>query len=655
MMLSKSKRINDALEVMGIKNEEDVLYHLPRTYADFSLTTLDNLQNKQRLVMRGKLVSNPTFTRGRKVTMVSFSCVSNDSHFFRVTAFNRPYLLKTLNFNDVYTIIGSYDEAKKTVNLVNIVKGEMNEQLKPIYSLPLGLENHLYINLVERVFKNIENSIKNVIPDNLKNKYRLLDKKEALRSVHQPKKWEDVHNGLRTLKYEECLLFALQNLLIREENQLIIDNKENRIPLFKVNDFIRSLPYKLTKDQINAIREIVLDMNSKKIMYRLLQGDVGTGKTIVALIAIYSATLRNDQAALMAPTDALAKQHYQTICNLFKGKLKVALLVGSLKESERNETLKKIKNHEVDIIVGTHALFSKDVEYNSLGLAVIDEQHKFGVNQRLLLSQKGERTDLLLMSATPIPRTLAMTLYGDMDISTLKEFPFKERFVETKIVSYDSPSIKEHIEDALKNGSHVFIVAPLISFQEERTSVEKLFAEYKKIYGDRVGLLHGQLDDLTKDQVLNDFYKNERPILISTSVIEVGIDVKDATLMIIYDASSYGLSSLHQLRGRIGRDGKKAYCLLVDEDQEKLEILTKSNDGFVIAEEDLKMRGPGDMNGLRQSGLPSFTYVNIINDIRIFETARNDAREILNQDKNRCSSIVKMAYKLTKGNKFTNV
>ena len=386
-------------------------------------------------------------------------------------------------------------------------------------------------------------------------------------------------------------------------------------------------------------------------MYRLLQGDVGTGKTLVCFVALYANHLRGDQGALMAPTDALARQHYANAVKLFKGtKLKIALLLGSTPASEKKQIKDDLKEGYIDIVIGTHALFTKDTIYSSLGLVVIDEQHRFGVNQRIALASKGEHADLLMMSATPIPRSLALTLFGDLDISTLYTFPSTKRDVKTVIVKSDSEKVFKAVDYALSNDKQAYIIAPLIDFSEDgRFSVEQLYAKYAFRYRSAVGLLHGKMKQEEKEEVLDKFYKGEIKVLVSTQVVEVGIDVKNANTMVIYDATHFGLASLHQLRGRIGRDGSQSFCLLVsnDEDVDKLDILTKSEDGFVIAEEDMKQRGPGQLTGIKQAGIPEFAFLNVVDDYKIFIVARDDAKDILkNKNDKKYQWIIKYATSL---------
>ena len=638
MMLSKSNRINLALKKMNIFSFKDVLLHLPRRYEDLHLTHENCLKDKERIVFKGRLASDVSLKRFKNISISKFSFVTSLGNVFFIEAFNRPYLSKQLNRNDIYLLVGLYDSKKNKINLVSINKYDENNvsYIKPIYSLPSTMENYEYVALVERAFKNIpHNEFLNVVPDYFMKKYRLINKFDALELTHKPKDYNDIRQGLRVLKYEECLSFSLKNLLIREENSKLTYEEKVHFPIEKVEEFISSLPYKLTNDQRTSINEILSDMNQKKLMCRLLQGDVGSGKTLVSFVALYANYLRGDQGALLAPTDTLARQHFESAKKIFKNtNLRIALLLGSSSSTYRSEVRKALINNEIDLLVGTHILFSKDINYLSLGLAIIDEQHKFGVNQRKLLMDKGKHADLLLMSATPIPRTLALTLYGDMDVSTINELPIQNKDVKTIIVENDSNQIKEYIDKSLSENKRVFIVAPVIESKTENSvSVNDLYAHYLLQYPGKVALLHGKLDNDEKQFAISDFISNKCPILISTSVIEVGVDVKEANLMIIYNPTHFGLASLHQLRGRIGRDGTKSTCLLAvnknDEDNAKLDILTKTNDGFLVAEEDLKMRGPGELNGVEQSGIPNFTFVNLVNDFRMFEVSRDDARLIL--------------------------
>lgn len=666
MKFSKSPRINKALYDMGLYSYEDLILHLPRKYESFRPTHENNLKDKERVVFVGNIVGTATTRRFSSMAVTRFAFVTKAKNVFYVEAWNRPYLSKTLeDATSLYTLVGNYDAKKNKINLININKGEVVEEnyIRPIYSLPMALDNFEFIRLIKKAFEEVDPlAIRNEVPAYFNSKYRLLNKIDALKIAHLPTNEKDIYQGLRVLKYEECLLFSLKTQMIRSLNKELVKHERVQIDKDKVSEFVNSLPYSLTNSQKETVDEIMEDLNKPNLMYRLLQGDVGTGKTLVAMIALYANHLRGDQGAFMAPTDALARQHYKNFVKILSPfGIKVALLLGSTSTKDRSLIRKGLINSEIDIVVGTHALFSKDIDYLSLGLAIIDEQHKFGVNQRMLLTSKGEHADLLLMSATPIPRTLALTLYGDLDVSTLTDFPFKERKIETKIVPDKDEKIFDYVQKSLDENKRIFIVAPMIIENDKtKISVEKLFAKYLLKFPGKVALLHGKLDQDDKNFALQDFVSGESPILISTSVIEVGIDVPNADLMIIYDPTCFGLASLHQLRGRIGRDGKQSTCLLVtssndEEELEKLSVLTKSNDGFYIAEEDLKRRGPGELGGIRQSGIANFAFVNLVDDFRMFEAAREDAKFILeNKDQPGFKHIISRAEKEIEDNKFTN-
>ena len=653
--LTKSPRLNYLLGQMGIFNYYQVINHLPRRYDNLSYTKERDLADKEKVVLLGKVISIPKLVRAKGITITSFDYMTDKRTYFRVKAFNRPYLSKTINLEDKFTLVGVFDKKNNQIDLMNLYKGEIpkEEQIKPIYSLPQDYPNHLFASLVKKALGEIGDKIYTTIPYTFMNKYRLVDRKEAIFWAHNPTNYEQIRQSLRHLKYEEALLFSLKNQIIRENNKSLAKVKKEAIDITSCKPFIDSLPFPLTEDQIKASEEIIEDMNQKSLMYRLLQGDVGTGKTLVSFIALYANFVRGDQGALMAPTDALARQHYENAKKLFKDtKIKIALLLGSTPQSEKKVIYSDLEEGYIDIVIGTHALFSKAVKYSSLGLAIIDEQHRFGVNQRITLANKGEHADLLMMSATPIPRSLALTLYGDLDISTLTVFPSKKRDVKTEIVHSEDKHIYDIINQSLEENRQVYIIAPLIDYREdERYSVDKLYARYLLKYPGKVGLLHGKMKAEEKEEALEKFYSGELPILVSTQVIEVGIDVKNANTMVIYDASNFGLASLHQLRGRIGRDGSKAYCLLTldDEDEEsrnRLEILCNSEDGFAIAEEDMRLRGPGELAGNKQSGIPNFAFLNIVDDFKIFVVARDDAKYILqNKDNKSFSYIIKQAEK----------
>lgn len=642
--LTKSDRLNKYLSLMGIFSYYDVINHLPRRYENFDYTRERDLLDKERVVILGKIISLPKVTQNKKLSITTFDFMSVNRNYFRVVAFNRPYLAKNMNLMDKFTLVGVYNRKRGEIDFINMYKGEIpiNERIKPVYSLPQGYENHLFSNLVKKSLIEIDGKVASLIPYDYLIKYKLCRKWLAMKWAHFPENPEQVRQALRHLKYEEALMFSLKNQIIRQQNKSLAKIKKEPIDLSLCKPWLDTLPYSLTEDQKIAAEEIIEDMNQNGLMYRLLQGDVGTGKTLVCFTALYANYIRGDQGALMAPTDSLARQHYENAKKIFADtKLRIALLIGATPASEKKQIYADLEDGTIDLVIGTHALFTKSVIYSSLGLAIIDEQHRFGVNQRILLANKGTHTDLLMMSATPIPRTLALSLYGDLDISTLTTFPNKKREVKTEIVESDDKKIFSLVDKSLKENRQVYVVAPLIDYREDgRYSVDKLYARYALRYKEKVGLLHGNMKSKEKEEVLEKFYSGEVPILVSTPVIEVGIDVKPANLMIIYDASNFGLASLHQLRGRIGRDGTLSHCLLTFDDEsdeegrQRLEVLTKSEDGFVIAEEDMKLRGPGELAGFKQSGIPNFSFLNVVDDYKIFVVARDDAKEIMKNKNN---------------------
>ena len=645
-LLTKSDKLISGLKKIEIEDSISLVNYLPYRYEEFFYDDETSFYDKKRVVIKGKLNASPRLVKTSSVDITIFYFRSIKGNLYVVKAFNHRYLKNILNTNDEYSLVGQYNEGRKEITFSSIKKGDFEEKdrFKAVYHIPQTISPSSYSSLLKRTLQSYKGLFVDIVPSFIKNKYHLMNHEEALNKIHFPLSEKDIIYSKRTLKYEECLEYCLKNRIIREANKKSVKKESIEISSYRINDFIFNLPYSLTSDQEEVIREIIRDMKSKALMYRLLQGDVGTGKTLVAIIALYANSLRNKQGVLMVPTDSLARQHFENAKLLLEPyNIKVGLLVGSLSLKEKKSIKEKIKNKELDVLVGTHALFSKDVIYDNLGLAIIDEQHRFGVNQRNFLASKGDEVDLLLMSATPIPRTLALSLYGDLDVSSLSSFPGKRREVSTIVCEEDSPKIVGLIEFCLMNNKQVFIVCPKIESTLKKTkSVEEIYEKYKDKYKDKIAYLHGKMGNNEKIEILARFKDGTCPILISTTVIELGIDIKNALGIIIFSASSFGLASLHQLRGRVGRDGQKAYCLLVDnfedeQEKEKLKFLETCSDGYEISQKDMEMRGPGDFIGVKQSGFPTFSCLNIVSDFKMFECARDDSLYICSHlDDNEC-------------------
>lgn len=627
------------LNNLHIYDSEDLLNHLPYRYESFEYTNEDVLEDKQRYVLYGTIISKPIYVRAKAIRICSFSFASNEGVIYTIKAFNQDYLMRILTQDEPFTIVASYSKKGNYMALIKIKKGKISqeERLKPVYHLNSKISQDNFHKLIKRTIEKQGTYFNNIIPSYLLKKYKLLNYVDALNKVHFPTCHEDIDQGLRTLKFIECLDFSLTNKLIRDENKKAVKLETTKIDVNKIKKFVSTLPYTLTQDQKNAVNDIYKDLNAETLMYRLLQGDVGSGKTLVSLLALYSNYLRNKQGVMLAPTDSLARQHYDYFKTLLKDEdIQVELLVGSLTSKEKKRIKEDLMNKTNIIVVGTHAVFSKSVNYLDLGLAIIDEQHRFGVNQRNLLASKGDNVDILLMSATPIPRTLSMSIYGDLDVSTLHSYPFKERQVKTLVVPDDSSKITSLIDYSLSRNQQVFIVCPkILDGTTSSHSAMEVYNKFKSVYGDNIEILHGKLDENSKSLLIDRFRNKDFLILVATSIVELGIDIKEALGMIIYSASNFGLASLHQLRGRVGRNGEEAFCLLVyDKNEtiehiERLKFLETTSDGFKIAEKDMELRGPGDYLGVDQSGFPDFNSLNIVSDFKMFEVARNEVNYIL--------------------------
>ena len=617
------------LNKLNIYTIDDLVNYYPFRYEILEKTDL----NSDRVVIDGVIETSPLFIRLRgKLDKMSFR-VRLDDRICNVVIFNRGFLRNNIKINTTITIIGKYDIKHNTITASDIKFGSISSlpKITPVYHTVSKITSKQINNYILKVIDDIK--VTDIIPSILLEKYKLIPKSEAIREIHRPDDMHLLKNAINHIKYEELFLFMLKMNELKRNRVKVIGIKKD-VDKNNVLEFINNLPFKLTNDQLKVVDEIYNDLTSNIVMNRLVQGDVGSGKTIVSFIAIYINYLAGYQSALMAPTELLAYQHYLNIKNIFKDyDIKVELLTGKTKNKKK--LLEDLKNNKIDVLIGTHALIEDSVVFNNLGLVITDEQHRFGVNQRSNLKNKGINPDILYMSATPIPRTYALTIYGDMDVSSIKTMPSGRVPVKTYLKK--NSEIKEVLTmmyEELKNKHQIYVIAPLIE-ESDKIDLENVYEleekfnkAFKEIY--KVGVLHGKMTKDEKDNVMESFKNNDIQILISTTVIEVGIDIPNATMMVIFDSYRFGLSQLHQLRGRVGRNSLQSYCILIsDYEKERLDILTLTTDGFKISEEDFRLRGSGDLFGIRQSGDMSFRLADIKKDYNILIKAKEDANYIL--------------------------
>lgn len=629
----------DILLKLNALYDTDVLEHFPKEYLYLYNTPIDKIEEEGKDIIVFGSISDIKSIR-TPLSIIRFK-INYMNKVLSCAIFNQPFYINVLKKFNKYCLVCRYKKKTKSYIVRYVIKEDspyLRTKIKPIYTLPKGVSQPDFINLIEGILIQKSQYITNKLPKKICDKYKFEDRYLAFKDVHFPLNEDALKRGLRVFKYEEALQYSLATSVIKKYRNLIKKQVTTLIDINEVDTFINKLTFKLTGDQLNAIHEIVFDMNKTQIMNRLLQGDVGTGKTLVALCALYANYLRHGQGALLAPTKILAQQHYENAYKLFKDTpIKIKFLAGNLKTKEKDKINKLLESGEIDIIIGTHTLMSQNIKYKNLTLSIIDEQQNFGVEQRNALINKGMNADLLMMTATPIPRTLSKIINNDMDVSSLNEFPSKKRNVKTMVVQSVDKIINKAILRALEIKRQVFIVAPKIieTGTGKKISVETIFAQMATEYGeDNVALLHGKMKEEERNKIYDEFKSGEKLILVATSIIEVGIDIPHACLMVIYSASTFGLSSLHQLRGRIGRDGESALALLVydDDDQEnyeRLKYLADNEDGYNIAKYDLIHRGSGSLTGSNQSGDSDLKVANFANDQIIFKYAIKDSVEIL--------------------------
>lgn len=625
------EKTSKILNKLGIFTDDDLINYYPYRYNvyNFSNELIDN----STLIINVIIESNPIVSYIKKnFNRLSFRARYNE-RIFNVVIFNRAYLKTNLTIGKNITIIGKYDFKKNIFTSSDIKFNVTNGQIEPVYHLTKGITNNAVSKLIKDNFNNIY--IKDSLPSNIISKYNLLSKKDALYNIHFANDLKMVHYAKNRLIYEELFNFSFKMNYFKNQN-IRKDKEPKNIDINKINEFKKLLPFSLTTDQDNAYNEIVQDMSSNKKMNRLLLGDVGSGKTVVAVGAIYANFIGGFESTLMAPTEVLATQHYFSIKKILdKFNVAVELITGSMSKKEKEAIYKRVQNKEIDLLIGTHSLLNENIIFNNLGLVITDEQHRFGVHQRFTLEDKSKCPDILYLSATPIPRTYAMTIYGDLDISYIKTKPTGRKDIITKVKK--NSDIKEVLGlmlEQIKLGHQIYVVSPLVEEDESLnlTSInllkEKLSLAFKNLF--RIEIIHGKMKTSEKESIMNDFKNNQIKILIATTVIEVGIDVSNATMMVIFNAERFGLATLHQLRGRVGRSDLQSYCYLIsDSDNDRLKVMEESNDGFYISQKDFEMRGHGDLFGVKQHGDMSFKLANLKNDYNILLFANEDAKKFI--------------------------
>ena len=634
----------ELLEKLQVSSDIEILEKLPSRYIDLSPLSDDIFLGDGRMIRGCYQIYEVKTNRAHGIIRFGAkNSVNGICHSFII--YNQMFYLNRIATGKTLFIVGRYSVRFKSIVVSAVYELSswfVQSEIKPFYRLPGGIGQSYFMNVIDNILhSSLMRYIGNNVPDEFVKKYRLIPRGQAFKIVHQPDGKKQLQEGLRTFKYEEALAYCMKMEVNKRLRSIYKKGAHLSIDRNEMNALVKKLPFSLTKDQIQCTKEIMDDMDSSNVMFRILQGDVGTGKTAVALLSLFANTIRGGQGVLFAPTTSLAIQHYKNALSFYSGfNVKVGLLISNMKQSQKKKLLEELACGDIDVLISTQAGIEKGVTFKKLTLSIIDEQQQFGVDQRMTMMKKGDYVDTLMMSATPIPRTMSRIVFGDLDISELKEFPKGiTRHVDTKVVNSQSQLISKAINRALEIKRQVFVVVPRIDGDEEdesnKLSAKEVYDDYVKEYcEDKVQLLHGRMKKDDQNEVLNKFRNNEKPILISTSIIEVGVDVQEACLMIIYSANYFGLSALHQLRGRVGRNGKNGLTLLVydgDDDQaiDKLNYLATHTDGFDISQYDLKSRGAGDWAGTDQSGHDGLSVINFDKDRKIFECAMEDAKEIL--------------------------
>lgn len=635
-------KMGQAFGQLGIFTIKDVMHHFPFRFEDISERDINSILDNEKVMLKGKIVTPPVvnYFSGKK-NRLNFRFAIDESTIIQVSFFNQPYLSKQLELGQTIGVYGKWQESRQALLGMRVIKATDESVFNPIYPSTKGLSQAQIKKTITQAFETAASSIEEIIPQILNDHYHLMPLEKALYQMHFPTSIETHEQAERKIIYQEFFLYQWRLALSRQHNQ---EKKGLRI-MYDVDELregIQAIPFELTKGQKQAINEICFDLLAEYPMQRLLQGDVGSGKTLVAFITMIAAIQAGYQTALLVPTEILAKQHVLSFNRFFEAiGLHAEILISAMPTKEKKEVIEGLASGRIRIVIGTHALIQDTVIFNHLGYIVIDEQHRFGVNQRQALLDKGDGVNFVQMTATPIPRSLALSIYGEMAVSTIREqprgrIPIITRWLEDPL----DYQLEQHIRQTLAEGHQIYYVLPLIEESEHMVEIENVLAVQERLANTfseaSIGVLHGQMNKEEQEMTMEAFKRNEIHILVATTMVEVGVDVPNSTLMIVQSAERFGLAQLHQLRGRVGRNELQSYCYLIaqpktDQGKQRMEIMTQTNDGFVISQEDMKLRGIGDVLGLNQSGLPQFNYANMIEDQAILKAAQNDVAQIVKQ------------------------
>ena len=631
-----------ALGSLGIYSIYDLLFYFPFRYDELQTLPLDQIMDGQKVMLKGIVATEAFVSRfGYKKTRLSFK-MRIDHDVIMVNFFNQPWLKNKIEIGQEVAIYGKYNVARQSLTAFKFVAAKENDSgMAPIYPVNRHVKQKKLVDLINVAIDDFIDQVQDIVPEKLRQEYRLLKDQVIIEKMHHPKNSHEAELAKRSAIFREFFIFELQlALLTRNDGKQM--GYAKKYDLTEIAQLTKSLPFELSDDQKHVVNEIFADMHSDGQMRRLLQGDVGSGKTVVAVYAIFAAIIAGYQAALMVPTEILATQHFKKIDELLRPLgVRVALLTGNTKTLERREIYRELTDGTINVVIGTHALIQDSVIFKKLGLVIIDEQHRFGVGQRQALINKGDQPDILAMTATPIPRTLALTVYGDMTVSEIHHLPAgRKPIISTWKTSSQMKEVYRQMQEQLNQGFQIYAVTPLITESEtlDLKNAEELHEKLSHDFPDqKVVLLHGQMPGAQKDEIMAAFAAGEINILVTTSVIEVGVDVANANMMVIYNADRFGLSQLHQLRGRIGRGQTQSYCVFLadpktDSGKARMKIIASTNDGFKLAEEDLKMRGEGDLFGKAQSGLPEFRVGDVVNNYNTLVVAQKEARALVAAD-----------------------